>query len=205
MQIYATDNDFTTSLEKALDEIDYRWREYKGLIIAGSHSPTDVEEKIAKIKEARWSKTPFLGICFGMQLMAIEYAQNVLGKIRANSTEIDPNTNFPVVVKTNELRVGIKPTLDFDGNQHMESFWHNYKFNNEYLSQYAKEWKFTQTYDPELGESIIDYMIYKPSVLDYGIVHMGVQYHPEYQSSKENPHWVLEYFLKSCKLAGRQA
>lgn len=204
MQIYANKEDFTTSLEKALFEIDPNWEKLPGLIIAGTHDPSGVEEKIARIKEARWEKTPFLGICFGFQLMAIEYARNALGKIHANSTEIDPNTNFPIVVKTNELRVGMKPIVDFEGHQKLESFWHNYKFNNEYISEF-KDWKFTQTYDSDLGESIVDYLLYKPSILNYGIVHMGVQFHPEYESSKKNPHWVLDYFLNSCRHAGRKA
>lgn len=204
MQIYATDNDFTTSLRKALDDIDPRWESYPGLIIAGTHTPTDVKEKIQKIKEARWNKTPFLGICFGYQLMVIEYAQNVLGKVFANSTELDPETNFPVVVKTNDLRVGLRNTVDIEGAPTLESFWHNYKVNNEYLAQYIKDWKFTQVYDSVLSESIVDHMIYKPSV-DFGVAHMGVQFHPEYQSSKENPHWVFKYFLTSCKYIGQKA
>lgn len=211
MQILANTNDFTTSLEKALYDTDPRWMSYPGLIIAGSHNPEGVEEKIEKIKEARWNRIPFFGICFGMQLMAIEYARTALGKIYANSTEIDPNTNFPIVVKLNDpqdydgqtaRRVGMKPTLDIYGNSQLESFWHNYKVNNEYLSHFVKDWKLTQVYDSSLGESIVDYMVYKPSI-DYGVVHMGVQFHPEYQSSKDKPHWALEYFLNSCKLTGR--
>ncbi len=198
MDILATDKDFTTSLIKALDETDYQWRDYDGLIIAGTHTPENVPEKIEKIKDARRSHLPFLGICFGFQLMAIEYARTVLGKWKANSIEIDPDTNFPIIVKTNKLRVGMKPTLDLWGNQRMESFWHNYKLNNEYLSEFTKDWKFTQVYDSDLGESIVDYLFYKPA-LDYGSIFLGTQFHPEYQSSVKKPHWVLTEFLKVAK------
>ena|SRR3990167_6872197 len=198
MELLATDKDFTTSLEKALDETDYNWRDYKGLIIAGTHTPENIDEKIEKIKEARREHIPFLGICFGFQLMAIEYARNALGKWKANSTEIDLDTNFPIVVKTNALRVGMKPTMDLWGNQQMESFWHNYKLNNEYLSEFVKEWKFTQVYDSDLGESIVDYLFYRPA-LDYGSIFMGTQFHWEYQSSIKKPHWVAVEFLKVCR------
>ena len=198
MELYAGKEDFTTSLEKSLSEIDPRWRDFKGLIVAGTHTPTDVEEKIEKITQARRDRVPFLGICFGFQLMAISYARSALGKIQANSTEINPDTNFPVVVKMNDLRVGMKSTPDLWGNITLESHWHNYKINNEYDEHFVKDWKFVKSYDPALGEYITEIMVYKPAI-DYSFVHMGVQFHPEYQSSKEKPHWVLEEFLKIAK------
>lgn len=212
MLILATESDFTTSLVKALKEIDLNWESYPGLIIAGSHTPVNIEEKIQKIKEARWSKKPFLGICLGFQLMIIEYARTALGKFKANSTEIDPQTNYPIIVKLNDppgynneivRRVGIKPTMDLWGKQQMESFWHNYKMNNEYISEYVQDWKFLQSYDPDLGEYVIDFLLYKP-MAEKNIFFGGCQYHPEYQSSKQKPHWILENFLQSCRLAGRQ-
>ena len=199
MVILASKEDFTTSLEKALYEIDPRWESFNGLIVAGSHTPENVEEKIEKITEARRNNIPFLGICLGFQLMVIAYARSALGKIKANSTEIDPNTNFPIVVKTNKLRVGLKPTMDLWGNSTAESFWHNYKINNEYLNLFVKDWKFSQVYDSDLGESLVDYMLYKPSI-DNDSIHMGTQFHGEYQSSKEKPHWVLKSFLEVAKI-----
>lgn len=203
MELLATESDFTTTLTKALTEVDLNWQDYPGLIIAGSHTPTDIEEKILKIKEARWNKIPFLGICLGFQLMIIEYARIALGKFKANSTEIDPETNFPIIVKTNQLRVGMKPAMDLLGNATMESFWHNYKMNNEYLSQFINEWKLLQSYDSDCGESIVDFLLYKP-LADKNIFFGGCQYHPEYQSSKQKPHWIINEFLKSCRFAGRQ-
>ena len=55
------------------------------------------EGKIKAIKFAREHKIPFLGICFGFQLAVVEFARNVLGLTNAHSTEIDPNTEFPVI------------------------------------------------------------------------------------------------------------
>ena len=211
MELLASDKDFTTSVIDALDNTDYQWRNYKGLIICGSHTPSNVEEKIEKIKEARRDWIPFLGICFGFQLMAIEYSRNVLGKWKANSTELNLDTDFPIVIKLNDppgytgetaRRVGMKPIQDLWGNTVMESHWHNYKFNNEYLGLFANDWKFTQAYDPDLGEYIVELLVYKPAV-EMDSVFMGVQFHPEYQSSKKKPHWVFEEFLKIAKFKSK--
>ena len=109
-------NDFRTSVERALNEIDKNWRDYDGLIICGTHSPHDVEVMIDKIKDARISGRPYLGICFGYQMAAIEYARNVLGIKDATSEEFGKGTF--VVKKLPEINIGWK-----DG----ESWWNNYE------------------------------------------------------------------------------
>ena len=53
--------------------------------------------KLLAIKWARENKVPFLGICLGMQCAVIEYARNVLGYEDANSSEINPDTKYPVI------------------------------------------------------------------------------------------------------------
>ena len=109
-------NDFSTSVRKALEEIDPNYESYDGLVVCGTHSPHDVEEMIEEIRKARESGTPFLGICFGHQLAAVEYARNVLGIERADSEEWGDGEH--VVAKLPQLKVG----LGADG----ESYWHNY-------------------------------------------------------------------------------
>lgn len=111
-------NDFSTSVHRALKEIDKNYLERNGLVICGTHSPHNTEELIEEIRKARVNGTPFLGICFGHQLAAIEYARNVLGIEDATSEEFGEGTF--VVVKRPELNVGLK-----DG----ESYWHNYDVN----------------------------------------------------------------------------
>ena len=148
-------NDFNTSLEKAFDEIDVRWREYDGLVICGTHSPHDVEGMILLISEARKSGRPFLGICFGHQLAAIEYARNVLGIKNATSEEF--GSGEFVVKKLPSLRVGLH-----EG----ETYWNNYEV--------TIDWKKPENF-------------------------ITVQYHPEYQSSKDKPHPILVQFLNLCR------
>lgn len=140
MKIFESKHDFTTSLRKALDDIDPKWESYPGLIVPGSHTPHQVEEKIKAIQRVREHGTPFLGICFGHQLAAIEYARNVLGITDATSEEFSETGTF-VIKKGTSLRVG-----EFDG----QSYWNNY-----YV---AIGWTkpphfFTEQYHPEYQSS----------------------------------------------------
>jgi CTP synthase len=159
-------NDFNTTVEKAFDEIDPRWRGYEGLVICGTHTPENWEEQIAKIKRARETELPTLGICFGYQLMAIEYARNILGFADATSEEFCV-PGLPVVLKLSELKVGLH-----DG----ESYWHNYEVREDVRESFDR---YCRTHEM--------------------IFYRGVQYHPEYQSSKYNPHPLLVKFLKVCR------
>ncbi|HPV63228.1 MAG TPA: CTP synthase, partial [Fervidobacterium sp.] len=79
-----------SGVEQKLDSFD-------ALIIPGGFGKRGIEGKIKAIKYARENRKPILGICLGMQLMAIEFARNVLGLPGANSTEFDETTSYPVV------------------------------------------------------------------------------------------------------------
>lgn len=180
MRLVRSGNDFNTSVEKALTEIDPKWREYPGLIICGTHSPEMVEEKVSALKMARENGVPTLGICFGFQLMAIEWARNVRGMIGANSTEIDPDTKHPVVVKMPELRVGM-----FDADGRKESFWHNYKVADPAFLY------------PEWNVSTQDGLVVSMNLKGLPFF-WGTAYHPEYGSSKDKPHPILKHFIEVC-------
>jgi CTP synthase len=184
MLISNSGNDFSTSVFNALDYIDGDWHDLNGVLVVGTHVPENVDEKIALIQKAREEKIPFLGICFGMQLAVIEYARNVL-KLDANSLEIDPYTFEPVVVKLPELRVGLKLV-----NGREESHWHNYYVNPDYHKALSRAWSLTLT------DNIVEEMR-----LSNHPFFMGVQYHPEYQSSKDRHHPVLKEFIKACSIA----
>lgn len=108
-------NDFSTSVRRALSEIDKNYENYRGLVICGTHNPHNVDEMIEEIRVARENKIPALLICFGHQLGAIEYARNVLGIKDATSEEFGQGTF--VVKKRKELKVGLH-----EG----ESWWSNY-------------------------------------------------------------------------------
>lgn len=121
MDVY---NDFDTTVKAALQEIDINWRRYPGLVICGTHTPVDPEGLIRKIKYARLKRLPFLGICFGHQLAAIEHARNVLGIKNATSEEF--GQGLLIVKKRPEgLKVGLH-----EG----ESFWNNFEVDENLLN-----------------------------------------------------------------------
>lgn len=166
-------NDFNTSVHKALGEIDPKYRDHRGLVICGTHRPVDIDYLLGKIHKARTEGIPFLGICFGHQLAAIEYARSVFGSRGATSEEFYNPADTVVVngaVVEPELIVRKRPEGLKVGLHEGESWWNNY----EVIPGFESIWK-------------------KP---DHFIT---VQYHPEYQSSKEKPHPVLVNFLNLCR------
>ena len=128
---------------------------------------SNIDKKLEAIKYVRENGIPFLGICFGHQLVCIEWARNVMGIKDAASEEFGKGTL--VVKKRKEgLNVGIKKIGD-----RYESFWNNYEVREDI------EKNFKEHCPPTMLTS---------------------QFHPEYESSKENPHPLLLKFIEIiCK------
>lgn len=183
MELVTGPNEFTTSVERALTEIDPRWREYPGLIVAGSHAQDDFETKIEKIRNAREHRIPFLGICFGFELAVIESCRNMLGITNATSAEFGVQ-GTEVVVKLPSLRVGIMPVGD-----QFESHWHQYAVHPEFAVLLGKS-----GFETVLTGTILEYMVLN------GHPHfVGTQFHPEYQSTIDKPHPVLVNLVTTAK------
>ena len=188
VQIIKEKNDFYTSVERAFTEIDKNWRDYKGIVIVGSHKPDKILEKLEMIRLCREHGIPFLGICLGFQLLAMEFARNILGIEGATSQELEPLGNA-VIVRMPKLRVGIFPV---EGKN--ESFWHNYKIGEEFFDIFKVHFDtIVSTVNFDHGR-VLDYMKLRGRPF-----FVGVQYHPEYQSSKDKPHPILVEFLRACK------
>lgn len=68
-----------------------------GVIIPGGFGSKGVEGKIRCIEYIRKNSIPFLGICYGLQLAVVEFARHVVGLLGAHTTEVDEQTNYPVV------------------------------------------------------------------------------------------------------------
>jgi CTP synthase len=81
------------TIEKAARELSG----LHGMIVPGGFGVRGAEGKIAAIRYARENKVPYLGICYGFQLAAIEFARNVCGLEGANTTEIAPDAPHPVI------------------------------------------------------------------------------------------------------------
>src|SRR3954471_1215887 len=129
-----------------------------GLLVAPGFGHRGVEGKVEAVKFARQTGLPFFGICLGMQMAVIEYGRHILGINNAQSSEMDPNADQPVIdmmehqkkvtTKGGTMRLGSYPceikqgTLAerIYGQTHIvERHRHRYEFNNKYLEQYESK------------------------------------------------------------------
>ncbi len=89
VEIHWIDSD-QADLDDVLAHVD-------GILVPGGFGQRGIEGKIFAVRYARERLVPYLGICLGMQVAVIEYARNVCGMDRANSSEFDPDTPYPVI------------------------------------------------------------------------------------------------------------
>ena len=181
-----------------------------GVLVAPGFGDRGIEGKINTIKYLREQNVPFFGICLGMQSAVIEFSRNVLGLKDANSIEMNPKTKNPVIClmenqktikqKGGTMRLGsYKCTIQSKSNAYKaykcleisERHRHRYEFNNQYKDQLEKAGLTTSgiNKDNNLVE-IIEIPKHKWFV--------GVQFHPEFKSTVDNPHPLFSSFIKAC-------
>jgi CTP synthase len=185
-------------------------KELHGLIVAPGFGGRGIEGKIDAISYVREKNIPFFGICLGMQMAVIEYARNVLMHTNANSTEIDENTDYPVidlmesqkgvVNKGGTMRLGTwncnltqgsKVAEVYGKEQITERHRHRFEFNNQYkIEVFEKGALKVSGVNPETGlVEIVENQDHRWFV--------GVQFHPEYKSTVSNPHPLFVAFIKA--------
>lgn len=182
----------------------------QGVIVAPGFGSRGIEGKLTAIKYVRENNVPFLGICLGMQCAIIEYARNVLNWADADSIEMNPSTDHPVInimehQKDIEnyggtMRLGAYPcAIEKDSlaykiyNQELihERHRHRYELNNEFLKKLNKKGLVhSGTYPDENLVEIIELKDHPWFI--------GVQFHPEYKSTVANPHPLFISFIKAC-------
>lgn len=180
------------------------------LLVAPGFGHRGVEGKITAVRYAREHKLPFFGICLGMQMAAIEFARNVLGKKEANSTEMNPSTPDPVIdlmdeqkqvtAKGGTMRLGSYPcVLQADSLAHQiygkelihERHRHRWEFNNRYLTDFENAGMMASGKNPDSGLVEIIELKDHPFFI-------GVQYHPELKSTVEDPQPIFVHFIKAA-------
>jgi CTP synthase len=188
--------------EKKLSGLD-------GILVAPGFGDRGIEGKILAIQFARENKVPFFGICLGMQCAVIEFARNVLGLKEAHSFEMNPNTPDPVInlmetqvavtQKGGTMRLGayecaIKPnTLAKELYQNdliEERHRHRFEFNNKYLDAFEKAGMIASGKNP--GTNLVEIV----EIPEHPFF-IGVQFHPEYQSTVKKPHPIFHGFIKA--------
>ena len=166
---------------------------------------------ILAIKYAREYKIPYLGIGVGMQLAVVEFARNMLAFGGANSTEFDPNTDYPVIdimeeqkklaMGSKTVRLGAhKCALDPNSNSAklygaevvLERHRHRFEFNTKYSEQFEKEGLKLVGMNPET--KLIE-LVELPSHPFF----IACIYEPEYQSRPNKPHPLFLGFINTAK------
>lgn len=181
-----------------------------GILVAPGFGDRGIEGKINSIKFAREQKIPFLGICLGMQCAVIEFSRNVLGLENAHSTEMAPETKYPVIdimdeqknitKKGGTMRLGeypcnitknTKAAAIYGKSRISERHRHRYEFNNKYLKKFEDAGMLASGVNP--NGSLVEIIEYKNHPW-----FIGVQFHPEYKSTVENPHSLFVKFVKAA-------
>ena len=181
-----------------------------GILVAPGFGERGIEGKIQSIKCAREENIPFFGICLGMQMAVIEFARNVLKLEKANSTEMDSDTKFPVISLMAdqkdviskggtmrlgswkcEIKKGSKIYDIYKKENIQERHRHRWEVNNEYISSMKKNGLSTSGINPDTG-------LVEVIELPKNDWFIGVQFHPEYKSTVESPHPLFVSFVEAC-------
>lgn len=193
--------------------------EAHGILIPGGFGSRGIEGKIEAIRYARENKIPFFGICLGMQCAVIELSRN-LAKLKANSTEFDPDTENPVIYlmekwfnprtgkyeirsvdsqKGGTMRLGAYPCVLKKGTKAYEAYKvdeiserhrHRYEFNNKYIPILEEKGVVFSGTSPDGNLVEIIELKDHPWFL-------GCQFHPEFKSKPFQPHPLFREFIKA--------
>lgn len=180
-----------------------------GVLVAPGFGERGIEGKIEAIRYIRTNNIPFLGICLGMQCAVIEFARNVLGFENAHSTEMVPDTPYPVIHlqegqknvthKGGTMRLGAYPCelkpeslalSVYSRSSISERHRHRYEFNNVYLDEFEKAGMIASGVNPE--NKLVE-IVEIPGHAWF----VGVQFHPEYKSTVDNPHPLFRAFIQA--------
>jgi len=190
------------------------------ILVAGGFGDRGTEGKIAAARYARESKTPYLGICLGMQVAVIDFARNIAGLDNANSTEFDQETPHPVIGLITEwtdkdgsvqqrdensdlggtmrlggqtcyLTPGSKAREVYGADQIVERHRHRYEFNNNYRDQLTNA-------GLVVGGKSDDDLVEMVELPDHPW-YIGVQFHPEFTSSPRDGHPLFTAFVQKAR------
>jgi CTP synthase len=184
-----------------------------GVLVPGGFGERGAEGKISAIRFSRENRIPYFGICFGMQLAAIEFARNVCGITDATSREFSKGKkgvrNFVVDVMEEQknlklmgatmrlgayschLTKGTKVARIYNVPFVMERHRHRYEFNNKYRALFEKR-------GMTLAGICRERELVEILEISEHPWFIGVQFHPEFQSKPLSPHPLFTSFVKAC-------
>lgn len=190
-------------------------KKYDGILVPGGFGETGILGKLNVIKYARENKIPYFGICYGMQLLVVEYARNVAKLKNAHTTEIDKDTPHKVVdimkdqiaIIANkklggtmrlgeyvcELKKGSVAATAFGSLKVAERHRHRYEINPDYISKLEEAGLVFSGRSPD-GQLMEIAELPK----DIHPFYVGVQFHPELIARPLSPHPLFTAFLKAA-------
>jgi CTP synthase len=194
-----------------------------GIIVPGGFGETGIEGKLNVIRYAREKKIPYFGLCYGMQLMTIEYSRNVLGLKGAHTAEIDPKSPHLVIdimpdqkKKIAEgkfggsMRLGQYEAILAQGTVAQRAYSsarkdkklisiferhrHRYEVNPAYIEQLEKGGLVFSGKSPD--KTLMEIAELPESVHPF---FLGTQFHPEFLARPLSPHPLFTAFMKASK------
>lgn len=201
--------DWIQSEDVTEENVNDYLKDADGILVPGGFGDRGVEGKITAIKYARENKVPFFGICLGMQLAAVEFARNVCGLTGAHSSELDPNTPYPiinllpdqedVVEMGGTLRLGSYLCTLAEGSVAHKEYGeiniterhrHRYEFNNFYRERLTDKGLVLSGVSP-------DGRLVEIVELPEHPWFVAGQFHPEFKSRPEKAHPLFAGFIRA--------
>ncbi len=198
-------------IDSERDDVLRKIKNLDGIVVPGGFGRRGIEGKIKAIKYARENKLPFLGLCLGLQVAVIEFARDVCGLQRAQSTEFDPRTQNPVIdimpsqknVKDlgGTMRLGswnmelVKGTRAYEiygGPFAKERHRHRYEVNPAYHDVLEKNGLVFSAWSKD-DDRLVDMV----ELSDHPFF-VGTQAHPEFKSRFLVPHPLFVAFMKAA-------
>ncbi|MDI6735901.1 MAG: CTP synthase [bacterium] len=189
------------------EKIDIAFKDVDGILIPGGFGYRGIEGKIEAVRYARENKIPFLGICLGLQCAVIEFAKNVAGLENANSSEVNPNTPYPVIGlmetqkqtadKGGTMRLGLYSAKllpnsfahkAYEKDLIYERHRHRYEVNNKYRQILA-------THGLVFSGLSLDDNLVEIIELKNHTWFVATQFHPEFKSKPTVPHPLFRDFV----------
>lgn len=180
-----------------------------GYLVPGGFGERGWEGKIQSAKYCRENKIPYFGICLGMQVMAVEFARHAVGLNGANSTEIDPDTQHPVISLLSEQ----KGVQDLGGTMRLGAYSCELKPNthaqkaykqNPISERHRHRYEFNNTYKEAMEQQgfIISGVLKDENLCEIAEIKdhpwmVGVQFHPEFKSKPTDPHPLFREFIRA--------
>ncbi|MDR0739131.1 MAG: CTP synthase [Oscillospiraceae bacterium] len=183
-------------------------RNCDGIIVPGGFGDRGIEGKITVIEYARRNNIPFLGICLGMQVAAIEFARNVLNIRDANSREFSENCEACVIdlmmeqhnklQKGGTMRLGAYPCKILQNTKLIKTYGkslvserhrHRYEFNNKFRAEFEEAGVVFSGVSP-------DGLLVEALEIPENDFFVGVQFHPEFKSRPNRTHPLFFEFIK---------